>query len=328
MHPDDTPLAEGIHLGIPAEQYHSDPCLEPSLSSSVAKILLNHSPRHAWESHPVLNPAYQPDKSNAMDYGTIAHELLLKRGAGMVVVEADDWRSKAAQEQRQIAREEGMTAVLRKDFARATAMMVAARNLLQDIPDCRNAFREPNLAEQVLVWRENGVWMRSMVDYIEPRRETGHIVVYDYKTTSVSASPQAVSAMLYAREYELQAAFITRGLETLIPDAQGMIVFRFVVQEVEPPFALCVVELDSAGQIIGRKKVAAAHALWKRSMETGSWPLYPARIIKAETPPYMEDRWLRRELNPDDPVSLENEIMHQDQDRQPTDEPMNPLLAG
>jgi hypothetical protein len=45
----------GYHR-INAEKYHADPCVVPSLSSSIAKILLRESARKAWFSHPRLNP--------------------------------------------------------------------------------------------------------------------------------------------------------------------------------------------------------------------------------------------------------------------------------
>ena len=49
-----------IHTDISAEAYHADPAPEPSLSSSVAKILVNLSPAHARIAHPRLNPDYRP----------------------------------------------------------------------------------------------------------------------------------------------------------------------------------------------------------------------------------------------------------------------------
>ncbi|WP_242401117.1 hypothetical protein [Acetobacter okinawensis] len=41
---------------LPEAQYHADPCPTPSLSNSVARILLDESPMHAHFSHPRLNP--------------------------------------------------------------------------------------------------------------------------------------------------------------------------------------------------------------------------------------------------------------------------------
>ena len=182
-----------------------------------------------------------------------------------------------------------------------------ARVQLDGIADCHDAFQEPDLSEQMLVWNEGETWFRNLADYIAPRRPTGHIVCYDYKTTGASAAPNAVALHLYNMEYEVQAAMLERGLEHLIGDVAGRIVFRFVVQERQPPHALTVVELDNAGWMIGRKKLAAAVMQWKRCMESGKWPGYPSKIVRADMPEFMENKWLRREENPNDMASLEGD---------------------
>src|SRR3972149_6692059 len=68
-----------------------------SLSASVAPLLLTRSARHAWLAHPRLNPAWAPEATEQTDLGTLAHALLLEQDdSRLVVVEADDWRTKAA----------------------------------------------------------------------------------------------------------------------------------------------------------------------------------------------------------------------------------------
>ena len=37
---------------IPAADYHADPCEVPSLSASIASLLVNRSPFHAWSAIP------------------------------------------------------------------------------------------------------------------------------------------------------------------------------------------------------------------------------------------------------------------------------------
>ena len=55
-------LPAGLHLGVIEAEYHADPAPEPSLSRSLAHTLLTRSPRHAWQAHPRLNPAWLPDE--------------------------------------------------------------------------------------------------------------------------------------------------------------------------------------------------------------------------------------------------------------------------
>jgi hypothetical protein len=86
----------------------------------VAKILLDRSPLHAWHAHPRLNPDYRHDDDTKFDVGNIAHKLMLGRGKDIVVLEFDDWRTKAAKDAREAAAAAGKLAVLGKHFARPT----------------------------------------------------------------------------------------------------------------------------------------------------------------------------------------------------------------
>src|SRR3972149_4631152 len=54
-------------------EYIRDPAPEPSLSASVAHLLLTRSARHAWLAHPRLNPAWAPEATEQTDLGTLAH---------------------------------------------------------------------------------------------------------------------------------------------------------------------------------------------------------------------------------------------------------------
>ena len=44
----------GIYT-LSAEAYHADPCPEPSLSASIANVLLQRSPAHARIQHPIAD---------------------------------------------------------------------------------------------------------------------------------------------------------------------------------------------------------------------------------------------------------------------------------
>ena len=70
---------------MPAEKYHADPCMVPSLSNSVAQILLSESPRKAWFSHPKLNTAFAEKEDGKFDIGTAAHAVLLESDASRIV---------------------------------------------------------------------------------------------------------------------------------------------------------------------------------------------------------------------------------------------------
>ena len=130
-------ISEPGVYSLPPEVYHGDPCAEPSLSSSVAKLLLGRSPLHAWHSHPRLNPDYRPrPESKIMDLGSVAHQVILEQSwDGIAICDENDWRKKDAQAFRAAARADGQTPILRKQQGQIEGMVKATDGigLLQSV---------------------------------------------------------------------------------------------------------------------------------------------------------------------------------------------------
>lgn len=289
-------MTAGFHHDMPAAAYHSDPAPEPSLSSSVAAILLDRSPRHAWIAHPKLNPAfvYDDEPTRAQEIGTAAHKLILGRGAEIVTIDAADYRSGVAKTCRQATYEAGKAPILRPDMERAQAIARAVAEQVARIDDCAGFFGAT--PELVAVAQDmTGAWLRCMVDRFEDRGTSA--VLYDVKTGDTSAAPHGLGRRIVNMGYDVQAAFYERVILTLRPELAGRLTFRWVFVENDPPHLVTVAELDNAGLEIGRKKVAAAVALWNRCIAEQSWPGYPAKIVRVEYPGFAEQAWLNRELS-------------------------------
>lgn len=284
----------GLHHDMSAKEYHADPAPEPSLSSSVARILLDQSPRHAWLAHPRLNPEQDTDEpSRAKEIGSAVHKLILGRGAEISVIDATDYKGGAARSARAEAMASGSIPVLVGDLATAEACAASFVEQMASIEGCAGFSGSPS--EVVAIAQdETGAWLRAMMDRLE-EHERGAII-WDVKTTGQSAAPQAIGRKIADMGYEVQSALYERALLNIRPELAGRIVFRWAFIETEPPHLLTVAELDATGLEIGRKKVAAAIHLWNRCRTSESWPGYPARIIRAEYPVYAERSWLEREL--------------------------------
>jgi hypothetical protein len=119
-------VSVGIHT-MDAAAYHDDPCERPSLSASLCKILISQSPAHAKAAHPRLNPDYKRTDDDKFSVGTCAHSLLLEGEAGVAVVPYDDWRTNAAKELRDEARQYGRVPLLARDWDQVQAMCAATR---------------------------------------------------------------------------------------------------------------------------------------------------------------------------------------------------------
>lgn len=285
----------GIYHDIPAAAYHADPCVLPSLSSSVGRLLLNRSPRHAWMKHPRLNPSpIGTSGSRDMDLGSVVHELILGRGAGVEVIEADSYRTKAAQEAKAAVLAAGKTPILREDHDRAVGMASIARAYLAanapmfaDGADC--------VSEAVLAWKEGPEWCRAMIDRITPDMTA----CIDIKTTAKSARADAAARTIFDMGYHFQAAFYERGLNVIEPQGAGRRNFIFLFQEADEPFECQLIQLDEAAMTIARKQVMAAIGIWRRCLKLNVWPGYPPGIQTITMPDWQQQQWLNRELADD-----------------------------
>ncbi len=281
----------GIYPNISEADYRADPCPTPSLTQSLCKILVERSPKHAWTECPRLNPNYQADNDTKFDIGNVAHRLILGRGKEIEVVQFDDWRKKAAQDAREEAATLGKIAVLQHQFEQATEMVAAAWSQLERHQD-RDAFTNGK-AEVMIAWQEDGIWFRSLIDWLHDDLRT----IDDYKTSGKSMAPHMIGGGAEAAGWHIQAAFIEKGLDALDAAGAGRRLFRFIAQETDKPNALTVMHMDEYWMTMGRKKVASGLARWRFAIERDDWFGYPDHAVTPEYPGFKEKQWLERELN-------------------------------
>jgi hypothetical protein len=283
----------GIYFDFPEADYHADPCESISFNQSLAKVIIEKSPAHAFCQHPRLKPPpddEEPEKYDAAKaIGNAAHSLLLGRGKQIAVAPFTSWRSDKAKVIRAEAEAAGRVAILDKHYDRAASMVLAARAQL-DAAGCKEAFVGGH-SEVVIAWQEDGFWFRSMIDWCaDPRR------LYDFKTTGLSVAPHAIPMLMSNAGWAIQAAFQERGLDVLDPEGRGRRKFRFAAQEHDEPYALTPCELPESTITIGRKQVDYAIERWKHSMRTGEWPGYPNELLRPALPEFRERQWLDREI--------------------------------
>ncbi len=285
--------APGIY-DIQAWRYHADCCPEPSLSSSIAKMLCLESAAHAQHAHVRLNSAAVDEDAEHFDIGTAAHALLLEGDQNIAVIDAKDWRTNAAKAARDAARAAGQTPLLAARWTDVQAMVAAARAQLDRHRDGGAAMFTIGKPEQTLVWIEQltgdptaDVWCRARLDWLRPG------AIDDYKTTSATANPETWTRTMFQAGFDLQAAWYLRGLRQLtgLDDA----LFRFAVQETYPPYALSVIGLGPDAMMLAEKKCLYALEVWRASRQTGDWAGYPRRTCFASLPMAHEAWWLEKE---------------------------------
>lgn len=286
-------MKPGVYESVSSELYHADDFGDtPSLSASMACILVNQSPAHARAAHPKLNPDYEAKDESKFDLGRASHALLLEGEANTEVFDYDNWRTKDSQEDARLARQHGKTPMLRKDWVNCEAMVAAIRAELPKWP------AEPPLfvngkPEQTMIWDENGVTCRARIDWLHDDLSA----IDDLKTTSRIARPEKWSrGPLYDHGADVQAALYLRGIRALTGATPA---WRWCVVETAPPYALSVIRPGADVLALADAKVDKALAIWKACLKHNKWPAYPAEVFEAELPPWLESQWLEREARED-----------------------------
>jgi hypothetical protein len=285
----------GTILDLTAADYHQDKIDDrPSLNASIAKVLLSESPLHAWHAHPRLNPNYIPSVDRKFDVGTVVHRILLQpeQANHVAVVDALDWRTKAAQAVRDQAREDGNTPLLIGEWQRVQEMLTAVRDQINRLDVDPLPFYAGK-AEQTICWEDErtGALCRSRLDWLHD----GMGCVADLKTTKASANPlEWGRRTLWSIGADVQYAAYKSAVMSITGSEPDM---RFIVAESQPPYAISVVSLAPSAAELGEAKWNAALDIWKRCLERDEWPAYTTRIFEAEAPAWSEgDFWDRQQL--------------------------------
>ena len=260
---------------IPASRYHEDPVVEPSLSNSIAKILLNDSPLHAAAHHPRLAVSPIKREKDKFDLGKAAHTLLLRDGQKFEIVKADSWQTNAARDAKKEARTNGLIPILEYQFENTVEMVEACRDQLAE-HEVGDILAEGK-GEQTLVWQEGDVWCRSLIDWLPPKIEEECTIV-DYKSTGASAHPALWGLNTGpAIGFDFQNAFYQRGIRQVLKIKKFR--FLFLVQENQSPYCISVIEIDQKALTEAMRHVRDAVGIWRTCMRNNDWPGYPGEVI-------------------------------------------------
>lgn len=283
-------------LDLTEDDYHADALPEwagtvPSLSNSIAKVLLDKSPAHAYARHPRLGG--QRKESALFDAGKLAHKLLLGEGPKIHVIDAmtkgtktkaaklvDDYRSDEAQQQRDEARKAGKIPTLAGPYESALKAADIVRGKLAKL-----GITLDGESEVMVTWQErqhDPVRCRGMLDHVIIR--DGRAMIWDLKTTK-DASPRACSNSIVRYGYDTQRAAYTRALSALYPGLRAAdIGFGFIFAETEPPYAVTCGRLDEILRERGEERWIQAVDLWADCLRFNQWPEYATSVVEFAAP--------------------------------------------
>lgn len=256
----------------------------PMLHQSIASVIANRSPLHAW--HKAFAEEQDP-YDEARNMGQLAHSLLLG-GQGIEVIDAPDWRTNAAKEQRESARTSGKIPVLVAKFAEAEKLAGIVRAQLEV-----RGIELTGQSEITAIWRTSGrVWCQARLDHLilpKPRHKQ-KATIYDFKFTSAAATKKACEGRFIEYGYDIQHCAYVEAIEKVFPKLQGRVKMEFIFVETDLPHAIRVMPVGGSMRTSGQWRWGKAVEIWQECLEkygTGTpWPSYSDDGALAECPPW------------------------------------------
>lgn len=274
-----------MHPGLSEDEYRST--CEPALSQSTAHVLVTKSPAHAWHFH--RHDRRRP--TDEMVLGSVIDALILggdcdRRVA--VISGVDSFRKKEARALRDQAIAEGKIPVTQATVDKAASTADRIRDAIARVGIDFGACER----QMSIFWEEDGVQCRGRADAISRDWTT----VFDLKTTS-NLQPNGIGAHMVRYGYDIQAAAYVRALETLRPELAGRVKYVGVFVETEEPHGVLLVELGGTMCELGTQRWQRALRIWRRHLESGEWPSYPAEPMRVEAPAWAMTAEFEAELN-------------------------------
>ncbi len=244
----------GIVHGIPDAEYHS----LPGLSATGMKSILR-SPLHYRQGmdHRVEKPVF--------DVGHAVHAKVLGIGMDVVELDFDSWRTKAAQEARDVARAEGKTPLLAKDLAPINAMAEAVLSH----PKASPLLAMPGSPEVSLFGTdpETGVHLRGRIDYLA--HDAAAVWNVDLKSTT-DVRRHKLARVIADYGYDVQSEAYRHLLRINGLDPQPTVL---IFVEKDPPHEVRVVSLANDFWITGGQRLMRrAIDTYSECLANDTWP--------------------------------------------------------
>lgn len=261
----------GVYSGIPLADYHGQPTVGPSVSSSGLRTIFAKSCAHYWLTSPLNPNRVEREPSQAMILGQAAHHLLLGEAefGKHFVIRPDELNGKPWHGNRTDCKEwqaavaaESLTVLLPAQVDAIKGMAVA----LGQHPLVRAGILGGEI-ERSILWQdeETGVWLKVRPDAIP----TDALDFSDLKTTP-DVSHDAIVRSIGEFGYHVQAALVGMACRAVL--GREMESFSLVFVESAAPHCVRVVTLQPEDLSLGEQQIRSALKLFKSCLDRGVWP--------------------------------------------------------
>ena len=263
--------------------YHSPIRHTPTraLTYSGIKILVTETPENFI--------APRTKKSEAMNFGSIVHALALDKGDKFQISPYSDYKTKDAREWRDEVIEQGDIPIKPADYAEAADMAkVIKRKIHVALDGAKYQTEVP------FFWQEGETWCSGMADVWCEERS----MVIDPKVTS-RIHGEIARAHIYNQGWHLQSAWYRRGLEAIMPERAGRLVFANLLISPDEPYTSRLISVSEAWRHIGERECLRALRLFDQCMATDTWPGYPQEVEVLDAPVWAAMRAMDAEAQED-----------------------------
>lgn len=245
-----------------------------AFSSGMAHRILTASPMHAFVESP-WNPKRVDDNSRASDIGTIAHDVLLEGGTGLIeVINPADypaektgaipagWTNKAIRAARDNARAAGKIPMFPETANEVSRMVEAAKEYIAT--SAIAGVFDTGAPEQTITWDDDGLACKARPDWLNDD------ICLHLKTTASSVRPESFERMAINLGYDTSLAFYNRA-------AKGKQQIILAIEQ-DAPHACKLFSLSAAQWDISMRRVERAMNIWESCVKSGKFPAYSGEV--------------------------------------------------
>lgn len=242
----------------------------PLLRQSVAKQLLK-CPFLGHYYHPDLG-GHQTADSKAKQDGRLFEDLICGKLDGVHVVDADDWRTKAAREQRDAILAQGGSPVLASAYENLLAVATQIRTRIDGLLETNGLPAIANCEQQTeLVWEADGVKCGGRTDLL-------HIDEHSYTILDLKKmadiDPEGIQRAIHKWGFDIQHAAYVEGVEKTYPKLAGRGQFVFIGYQITEPYFVVPFTLQGDWEAVGKYKWDMAKKIWAKCLGANDWPDY------------------------------------------------------
>jgi len=242
----------------------------PRLSPSIAKIMVECSPLHAWQAHRLLGGGDGSESTSAQNVGKVLEALIFNQpvqgpDSQFAILNFDNYKKAAAQEARDDALAHDKTPILARELEVHMAAGVIIKRRLAD----QGIVFEGGEYQKLVEWTcgVTGANCKGFLDYYRGG------IIWDLKCVD-NASPRKVQRSFVDYGWDIQSAAYKDGIENNYPDLAGRVRAIYAFAETSSPYAVHLYEPDGMMRELGENKWHRAKQQWVECLETNNWPGY------------------------------------------------------